>query len=324
MEGLLVRVIFKCFWWCVQKLPFRFPGLFIIGIKRTGALGDVLLTTPIIRELKKNHPKAFFWVQTDFKEVFVHHPDVDWILSHGIEKGVSILIDLDLAYEKKPNIHIVDAYSYAAIDRPLDNKRLFLFSSKRDLRKVSKVLKGKLNIYKDAYIVMHQAVSWDNRTWSKGYWEELTQAFISKGYKIAIVGRKKDFSQKEQGGVVNLHSKLTLSQIKELIHRSCLFVGTDSALFHVAMATESPVVGLFTVANPELRVTRKENTISLIPKSSCRFCLHQQKAPVTRVDCVYGTDHCVKEITPQEVLAASQKLLSKKGANDFDFLQSPD
>jgi heptosyltransferase-2 len=50
-----------------------------ILIIRLGAIGDILLATPLIRALRQKHPQAKldFVVKADFAEVLRHHPEID-------------------------------------------------------------------------------------------------------------------------------------------------------------------------------------------------------------------------------------------------------
>ena len=305
--NFMKKFLSNFFWFFAEKFPFRFFGIEVFGIKRQGALGDVILITPIIREIKRRHPRSLIWVQTSFKEVFYSNPFVNRVVSHGIQNKPCRFIDLDLAYEKRPMLHVVDAYSQEIFGSFIEDKSLSLYSSKKDLRFLLK----RFNPSYRPYVVMHQAVSWQNRTWPKEYWDQLVISFLSRGFLVVLVGKKKDFSYEGNESVINLHSLLSLAQIKELIENSQLFIGPDSAIIHVAMTTSTPIVGLFTIADPKLRITRENGTICLIPKSSCRFCLHKEPAPVTTLECRFKTNHCTKEITPDEVLEASMSLLLK-------------
>ena len=281
----------------------------IFGIKRQGALGDVLLITPIIHELKKRYPDARIWIQTGCKEALRHHPDVDKVVSQNIERKAHTIIDLNLAYESQPKLHLVDAYSQKAFGADLEDKRPFLYSSAQDEKRLARIVKGQLDLAKEAFIVMHQAVSWENRTWPIASWNQVVEGLLQDGFKVVIIGRKKDFSYLKDPRVINLHSQLTLSAIRELIKKSQLFIGPDSALIHIAMTTKTPIIGLFTVADPKLRVTREHNVIALTPTSSCRFCLHDIQPPVEKISCRFGTNHCLKEITPENVLHCAKQML---------------
>jgi ADP-heptose:LPS heptosyltransferase len=297
------------FWWCLHKLPLHFLGYHILGVKRQGALGDVLLITPVIKELKKRYPNSKIWVETSCQEALLNNQDVSYIAFKDIDKKAHQIIDLNLAYENRPNLHLVDAYSQQALGCNLEDKRPFLYSCPKDLKSLKKVVKGLLDVDKDSYIVMHQAVSWENRTWPKSSWDLLVKDLVARGLKLVIVGRKKDFSYEGDPRVINCLSALTLAQIKELIKKSKLFIGPDSALLHIAMTTQAPIVALFTVTDPKLRVTRDENVISVTPTSSCKFCLHSTKSIVTKLDCRFGTNHCLQEITPERVVLAVKQSL---------------
>jgi ADP-heptose:LPS heptosyltransferase len=152
-------------------------------------------------------------------------------------------------------------------------------------------------------------VSWENRTWPLNFWHQLVKDLLDKGFKIVIVGRKKDFSCEGDPRVINCLSNLTLAQIRELMILAKLFIGPDSALMHIAMTTQVPIVALFTVTDPQYRVTRRSKVISVIPTSSCRFCLHDTNSCVTKLACRFSTNHCLQEITPEKVLQASLKSL---------------
>jgi ADP-heptose:LPS heptosyltransferase len=301
---------FKLLFTLLEKSPFKLFKHSILGVKREGALGDVILTTRVIHELKKKFPEKKIWVQTAFKEVFYNNPDVEWVVEKEIEKHTSLIIDLNLSYEKEPTLHLVSSYAKEALGEEIENKAPLIFSSKKNLKRLIKILKRSLDVEKEPYIVMHQAVTWENRTWPKEYWDQITHYFLQKGFKIVIIGRKKDFSFLNHPKVINLLSVLNLLEIKELIKNSKLFIGPDSAMIHIAMSTSTPIVGLFTISDPALRTTREENVISLTPDSKCKFCLHRVKSIVTKLSCEYGTNHCVKEITPEKVLRASKELLN--------------
>jgi ADP-heptose:LPS heptosyltransferase len=305
-----MQSLLKPFFFFLEKSPFKLFKNSIVGVKREGALGDVILTTAVIHELKKTFPEKKIWVQTAFKEVFHNNPDVEWVVEKEVEKHTSNIIDLNLCYEKEPTLHLVSSYAKAALGKDIEIKSPLIFSTKKDLDSLCKKLKGFIELTKEPYIVMHQAVTWENRTWPKEYWDQIIHYFLQKGFKIVIIGRKKDFSFLHHPKVINLLSVLHLLEIKELIEHSKLFIGPDSAMIHVAMSTSAPIIGLFTISDPALRVTREKNVISLTPDSKCKFCLHRVKSIVTKLSCEYGTNHCVKEITPQKVLRASRQLLN--------------
>ena len=108
-----------------------------ILVRRSGALGDVVLTTPIVRRLKRENPNANIDVLTAYPDVFRDNPCVDTAGPHvgcfdeprSEHLGsYDRFIDLDGAYERRPNLHIISAYMQEAFGDagdPFERQELF-------------------------------------------------------------------------------------------------------------------------------------------------------------------------------------------------------
>lgn len=278
----------------------------IIGVNRAGAFGDVLMATPIIREIKRRHPNSEIWVSTHCPDAVVRNKNVSRVLKHKNElmQFTDVIYDLDMVYENNPKKLTVDAYSEAAFGSLLEDKSIDLHSDNTDFQGLFPHIAGTISFERDKVIVVHMGVGWENRTWPRPNWISVVRGLSTRGYKVVVVGKGSDYKSDLLAGVLNLNDKLTIPQIRELIKRSSVFCGMDSGILHVAQSTNTPIVSLFTVANPEYRMVRKNKVINLIPKSDCKFCLHEMPPPVTFVSCRFGHKNCLKEITPQEVLQA--------------------
>lgn len=286
----------------------------IIGVRRTGAFGDVLMATPVIRELKKRYPNLDIWVSTVTPDAVKENPYVSNIVSsiQSLKQVTDVIYDLDLAYENNPKMHVTDAYSKVVFGHFISDKRIDLTSNQLDFESAFPFIHGSVNFERDKVVVLHMATSWANRTWPKQHWSHLVKSLSTRGYKILIVGRGSDMRADMISGVINLVDRLSIRQVREIIKKSHVFVGMDSGLFHVAQSTDTPTVGLFTVANPEFRLTRIKDTYCLVPSVPCRFCLHEEKPPVTFVGCKINTMQCLNEITPVNVLKTIDDILRKK------------
>jgi len=77
-----------------------------ILIKRRQALGDVIMTTPIVRRLRQELGRdAIINVATDNPSAFLNNPHIDAVISGGDPTdGYDRMIDLDLAYERRPEM----------------------------------------------------------------------------------------------------------------------------------------------------------------------------------------------------------------------------
>lgn len=109
-------------------------------------------------------------------------------------------------------------------------------------------------------------------------------------------------AQTNEPGIFSLaDEKLSLGLTKALVRRSALLVTTDSGPRHFAAAFGRPVVTLFGPTHIEWTDTFFPGEIHLQKKVPCGPC-QQRVCPL---------DHrCMKELTPAEVLAAAERLLS--------------
>jgi hypothetical protein len=111
----------------LSYMSFR-PKILLI---RQLALGDVLLITPILKQIYVDHAgDCEIDVMTMKPEAFVNNPYVNEIISptQHLEnrKNYHKTINLDLAYESHPGMHILDAYakySYGSIEKILDKQK---------------------------------------------------------------------------------------------------------------------------------------------------------------------------------------------------------
>lgn len=255
-----------------------------ILVKRTGAMGDVVWTTPIIFQLwSEGHSVS---VQTSCPEVFKNNPQVA-----PKQDFYDRIIDLDLAYEKRPEMHILEAYEEeAGIECSVNAPMIYT-----DF--VDRQIVEKLDLPRD-FIAIHPANTWKNRTWSPLDWYALTR-MVNK--PVVCLGTMND---QEIPGTIDLRGKLTLQQVKIVINKSQALVASDSGVLHIGACTDKPLVGLFTSALGDYRLPFRGKTRAVSPKLDCIGCLHRQPVPVTYVGCEKGTYECVNKLTPASVFQA--------------------
>lgn len=282
----------------------------IIAVRRSGALGDVIQTTAVIRQIKQLYPEHDIAVATLCPDVFRDSPHVRLTVSDlRAVPNPDKVFDLDLAYEKRPKQHVASAYAIEALGHDQFDLRPEIFSNDIDYSSLKSKL-GSVDLQKQKVAVIHMGVGWKNRTWASEHWNNVAKQLSYFGYRVVVIGRGGDHRAEFHPGLLNLVNHLTIHEIRELMKRASVFVGMDSGMIHVAMTTDVPVVGLFTVANPQYRLIARPETksIALVPKSECRFCLHEQPAPVTFVACKFGTNACLSEITPSSVIEAIKEV----------------
>ncbi len=265
---------------------------------RSGALGDVLLTTPIIKKLFNRYDSlCSITVATRYPDIFKNNPYIRKVISihdlRKLEEAYDFILDLDFCYEKNRDLHITQAYNFFSFgaDSSKDNLQPEIFSTVEDKATVETFV----NNIGGAYIVCHNRAdpTQPYRNIPSQQWEELIHALRkSTDMKIVQIGNKDMdiFVGNENEGYIDARDQLTLQQVKELISRGTLFLGTDAGPLHIAATTQTPIVSFFSIAHHKLRMPLRD--------SSCYF------KPITpQIDC-YGCQsnfaamdpwHCKRE-----------------------------
>jgi ADP-heptose:LPS heptosyltransferase len=276
-----------------------------ILVRRMGALGDVILTTPVIHRLRRENPDAEIVVHTAYPQVFNGNPHI-YVAAHLVSNlGVfDRVIDLNLAYEKRPKDHIVEAYMLEAFgDRgePCERQQELYFLKRSPLRNGT------------PYVVVHAArAGWSNRTLPRSTWLAVVDGIKEAGFRPIIVGTERDDLP---GNHVARVMSTNLELNAELIDNAACFVGSDSGLLHVAGATRAPIVGVFTCAMPHLRLPWRDgllgkNCMAIMPDLPCVGCLHRRPSPVTTEWCERGDNVCVDTVKAEAIVAAVVKMIN--------------
>jgi len=282
------------------------PRILVI---RQLALGDVLLTTPIIRKLFNDYAgQCTIDVITKRPEVFVGNHWVHEVFTpETFSKNYGEydkVINLDLAYEKQPGLHIVDAYSLYAHGHalPEDEKRLELNNSIHQklftMTHVAQEIGGR-------YVVIHMRHdTWPSRNLSQETWKQVVDTLLAEtDYKIVQVGSTHEISFDHNPRLLNYLGKHTIHELKEVIEQAELYVGIDSGTLHIAATTDTPIVSFFTSAHHDLRkpLGRGKNAIfkAITPDLACYGCQRRYAPPITGVICDQGDPYnppCISKI----------------------------
>ncbi|HWI15441.1 MAG TPA: glycosyltransferase family 9 protein [Burkholderiales bacterium] len=96
------------------------------------------------------------------------------------------------------------------------------------------------------------------KMWPQEHWIALGQALAQRGYRIALTGSPDagemaylaELATRLPPGTLNAAGPLTLGGSAYLVSRSTVYVGTDTAMTHIAAALGVPTVALFGPSNP--------------------------------------------------------------------------
>ncbi|OQW32076.1 MAG: hypothetical protein A4E20_02840 [Nitrospira sp. SG-bin2] len=109
-----------------------------------------------------------------------------------------------------------------------------------------------------AYAVLHVSPKFVYKTWTVAGWEAFGRWLADQGLTIVVTGGDapgegafcEDVVQRLPKGTVNLAGQVGLPALGYLLSRAALYVGTDTAVSHMAAAVGAPTVVLFGPSNP--------------------------------------------------------------------------
>lgn len=268
-----------------------------IGVIRMNALGDCIIATGIIKELKKRNPDKNIFICTKHTYPFLNNEFITGIFSEkeDILKYCSKTYDLDLCYESSPKKHRLNSYAD------------FVFGEKNYTRED---IRPFINLYvkhilevNHKYVVIHPSATWASRTLSKEVWDKVVDYLLSKNLIVISIGTEKDIKLTPKNNFHDLSTtKQALNTIHYLIDKAKMFVGIDSGMMHIAQCTDTPIVGIFSVANPDVVKYRLDNFYIVEPTSKCKFCLQDKTEPVISIDC--ETNECINSVTAESIIDA--------------------
>ena len=152
-------------------------------------------------------------------------------------------------------------------------------------------------------VVVHAGAGNRFREWGVDNWVKFLSLLLEKhDVNVVLIGT----SQEEPAAgrilgekplsVFSLAGKLTLKEVKELIARSCLYVGPDSGPMHIAASTATPIVALFGPNLSSYNAPWQARSKIIEKEMDCRPC--DQRS------CSSGDFRCMQTITPEEVYTA--------------------
>lgn len=280
-------------------------------MRRAGAIGDVLLTTPIVHRLRKLYPEAEIDVETHCPQVFEGNPHIGAVRNNMPAWMYDKIIDLNMAYESHPDMHIGDAYSIAAFGDPEIGRGRVVFGidppPPRAMAVDSKIA------------VIHGTRSWPSRAMPDAWYENLITGLLSQGFKISVIGGGGDFRPQPREGVFSLVSQTSLREAANEIASAAVAILSDSSMLHFAGCTETPIVGLFTSVKAQYRLPFRNgaygwNCTAITPRQldgtplECYGC-HALTPGRTWLACSRNDNICATSLRVDDAVIAAQMMM---------------
>ena len=287
-----------------------------ILLNRQEAIGDVLMTTPILKQLFLDYNgncEIDFFVKSTSKEVVENNPYVNQIYtrlpSNDDLKNYDRYINLDLVYEKNPKVHAIDAYGLETFGHTDFDHSLEFYTTATDKLQADLIA----NSVNTKYIVIHVR-KWygESRNLSEVFWQKFVQHILTNSnlsiIQIGLVGEPVFFGNDR---IINKLGKLTISELKEVIENSQCYVGTDSGPAHIASSTKIPMVVLYTSVRQEYRQPLRHfnKFLGIAADIECYGC-QEHLPPCTPFICKRGDMECVNRFDPTLVAEKVIEMIS--------------
>ncbi len=324
-------------------------------------IGDVLLVTPVLRNLRAQVPGAriTMMVNAGTEDVLRENPDVDHVLvvqRRGLVSQMRFLrqlrasrfdcvIDLTdgdrsallsrvtgapirIGYDQErrwrgllytavvrsptARLHRVERNLEAVRAIGLEPKAsaLILKSSRKDDEEAADILR-RLGLEEAArpLVMLHPGARYWFKSWPAERFAALADR-LSEELNCAVVigGSEADrpiaetILARARSKPVVLVGSTTLPQFAAILKRCRLFVGNDNGPMHMAAALQVPLVALFGPSDPAIWGPRGGAAEVIYRGDACHACVHPT--------CVRGEESCMHQISVEEVLAASRRMLA--------------
>jgi ADP-heptose:LPS heptosyltransferase len=272
-----------------------------ILLQRRAAIGDVIMTTGVVRELKRKYgSNANIDIATDFAEPYRNNPHIRNIFPTqqvpNVKDRWDIYYNLDDAYENNPTEHYVENYFYRVFADTTKNMSVELFPTDEDKIAVDQLIRDTIG---NKFIVVHlRNWHWAAKNISMDIWLEVFGKLFEQraDFKIVCVGGTTDHFV-DHPLFVDVRGKFNSQQIKHLCDYADCFVGVDSGPYHCASASSTHIIALLTHLDPGCIVPHRKfekgyNSTVIVTEEDCRGCNRDQQRPVSQLVCKKGNTPC--------------------------------
>jgi ADP-heptose:LPS heptosyltransferase len=290
---------------------------------RAGGFGDLILLTPILREVARRWPKAIIAVSATerYSQVLQNLPFVHQILPNPIPRESFDSFDAWVMFEKAiednalaKKIHMTDLFASITGLTGIKDKKPALELTNRERIWVMEGYPRKLGVRRIAIQVGASAIC---RVYPHDRLSEVATELNKKGWEIFLLGDKNDECKvEERGGLRNLvpHG-LTFRQSAAVVNNCDCVLASDSALIHVAAALGVPAVGLYGPFPSKLRTAYSPTVTALQGKGQCAPCFHHKHLwdhwPENGPCRIAGRCVVLDSIRPEDIVRKIEKIARK-------------
>ena len=276
-----------------MSAPWRRKSL---HVGRSGAIGDVLMCTPALRELKRKNPTNYVRFYTNFPTLVRGLPYIDEVLPYkDMPKGF-----IPLQYEDAipPRAHLARVIG----DNLGLNVRDVRPDCVIDFETVKRFRESWHSLPRPHIVVQRRASQWTpNKQWPENYWLELINV-LSKKAGVIEIGSEMSDPHISSKNYIDLRAQTSLEELVAAVAAADALVGPPSGPIHIAAAAGVPAVEIIGGYEHPTNSFYNGNA-TLYTALACAPCW-------LREPCPYNLK-CLKMIKPNTVESAVWKVSNR-------------
>ena len=297
-------------------------------LRGCGGIGDVLMTLPTVREIRKQYNIERLDYATDFdyldgalKKVLLYNKDIDNILEHQMvteeqKDSYDIVVNLScpcLVHEvpHAPSVNRIDLFARHAGIGLTDTSISYTITSE-ELTWAQQYL-AQNNIQK--FILVQSNSSTKNRDLPLLTLQRTVMGILKEmpGYKAVVITHGELDNDWNLCNVVRFHN-YDIRNIAAIMNYSELVLCPDSAILHLAGALHKKIVSFFGPTDPYARVNYYENAIAICAAKElqCFWCWYTRSC--------HGTMICWKLLKEDMIIEPSLSILKNEFLEEKDYL----
>lgn len=216
-------------------------------------------------------------------------------------------------HEVRRNLQLLDPLvSDRSGGREVPVEKLWVSSDSGDPEWASRYLAGHGVRPDDRVIAIAPGSVWATKRWIPEGFAAVIDGLIARhGRRVVLLGSRDDrpvvdeILHRCREKPVDLSGKTSLRQLGAVLHRCELLITNDNGSMHVGVAEEIPVVAIFGSTTLGLGYGPFTDRAEVVERPlDCRPC-GKHGYP----ECPLGHFNCMKQITPEDVMAAVERLL---------------
>lgn len=277
-----------------------------ICVNRRAAIGDVIMSTGVVRELKRKYgDTAAITVATDHPSIYANNPHVTQVIPAQSDlSAFDVTYNLDDAYEYNTGSNFIDCYFHRVFgNHQIVDTSVELFPSVADREVVEDYIKD----IDGKYIVVHMRNwHWPAKNISMDIWFDVLAKLFTERTDVTIicVGSNSDHYV-DHPLILDARQRFTDQQLKILMDHAACFLGIDSAPFWCAAASNTHLIGLLTHLSPDcIMPYRTAKSTAITTLEDCAGCNKTQATPVRQIVCSKGNTPCTSNFDTDAIVNA--------------------